>query len=73
MGIGVILLQSNSSLVKLLIKEGSMVSTELDNDRKNILHIMAQQCMTNQHTDMLKLFSVRAPSGQVITSAVHVE
>ena len=50
--------QSNTTLVKLLIEEGSLVSTELDNERRNILHIMATQCMTNQHTDMLKLFSV---------------
>ena len=52
------LIQANSGLVKMLIEKGSLVSTELDSNHKNILHVMAEQCMANQHTAMLKLFGV---------------
>ena len=53
--------QANVPLVKLLIEKGSKVSMQSNKDKQNILHIMADQCVTNRLADMIKLFQVWLP------------
>jgi hypothetical protein len=59
MGFICVPLQCNQRLIQFLVDHGSTVSDAVDAENKNVLHLLADQCMNDDLSSILKLVSVR--------------
>ena len=53
--------QVNSRLVQLLVQQGGEVPTEKNEEEKNVLHTMAEQCCTTPITQLLLILAGQVP------------
>ncbi|KAL8622950.1 hypothetical protein ACOMHN_027071 [Nucella lapillus] len=69
--------QVNFKLVELLVQQGAEIPSEKNEEEKNVLHILAEQCCTSSMTPLIHILagqSLSAPSGdQQSTAAAQGE
>lgn len=68
-------MQVNSKLVQLLVQQGGEVPTEKNEEEKNVLHIMAEQCCTTSMTELIHILAGqvrRAKVGEIFLPETYV-